>query len=151
MANVLLIYSFTLVPLLPLPSRLPDGKCKDCGVSIPPDSEVMAVISSLCVVCDSLPHLQVYPDKAARREIDSLDVYCPNRPTGCEWTGTLASVEAHVCQCAHKGVTCPNEGCGLATSSAKLELHLKECPFRHVECEFCHSKLPHHLLSVSIE
>ena len=94
--------------------------------------------------------LQVYPDKAARREIDSLEVYCPNRATGCDWTGTLASVETHTSQCPHKGVVCPNEGCGQTIAAAKLDLHLQECQFRLVECDYCHSMLPHQEVSVSV-
>ena len=91
----------------------------------------------------------MYPDKAARREIDSLEVYCPNRATGCDWTGNLASVETHTSQCPHKGVVCPNEGCGQTIAAAKLKLHLQECPFRLVECDYCHTMLPNCKLSVS--
>jgi hypothetical protein len=84
----------------------------------------------------------VYPDKAARREIDSLVVYCANRDMGCDWTGRLASLDTHTTACPHKGVTCPNEGCGQVTAVAKMDLHLVECPFRLVECDYCHSMLP---------
>ena len=83
-----------------------------------------------------------------RREIDSLEVYCPNRATGCDWTGTLASVETHTSQCPHKGVVCPSERCGQTIAAAKLELHLQECPFRLVECDYCHSMLLHQEVSV---
>jgi hypothetical protein len=112
--------------------RLPEGKCEDCGMTILPDSEV-------------------YPDKAARREIDSLVVYCANRDMGCDWTGRLASLDTHTTACPHKGVTCPNEGCGQVTAVAKMDLHLVECPFRLVECDYCHSMLPFCQLPVSVK
>lgn len=31
-----------------------------------------------------------YPDKAVQREISDLDVYCRNKPYGCNWTGRMA-------------------------------------------------------------
>ena len=129
--------------------RLPGGKCEDCGVTILPDSEVRDFLHQFSHTYSLIIRLQVYPDKAARREIDSLEVYCPNRPTGCDWTGLLSSLEAHTSQCPHKGVPCPNEGCGQVTPAAKMEHHLTECPFRLVECGYCHSTLPHCQLSVS--
>ena len=92
--------------------------------------------------------VQVYPDKAARREISALEVYCPHSSTGCDWTGPLHSVEEHAAQCPHKGVLCPNSGCGLVTTAALLDQHLEECSYREVKCRHCKTSLPFCQLAV---
>ena len=93
--------------------------------------------------------VQVYPDKAARREIGSLEVYCPHRSTGCTWTGPLSSVEEHAAHCPHKGVECSNPGCGLIMTAAMLDQHLEECSYREVKCHHCKMSLPFCQLAVS--
>ena len=115
---------------LSLPYRLPESTCRECGMSVPEGSKV-------------------YPDKAARREIASIEVYCPHRERGCDWTGRLSTAEEHAVQCRHKGVKCGNEGCGVVTSAAQLDQHLRECLFRQIECEYCQSTLPFCNLDVS--
>ena len=92
---------------------------------------------------------EVYPDKAARREIASLEVYCTNKATGCDWTGKLSEVEEHAEQCLHKGVQCTNEGCEVVTTEAQLENHLKKCPYRETHCPHCNTTLPFCALAVS--
>ena len=84
----------------------------------------------------------MYPDKAARRETSALEVYCPHSNTGCDWTGPLHSVEEHAAQCPHKGVQCPNSGCGLVTTAALLNQHLEECSYREAKCHHCMALLP---------
>jgi TNF receptor-associated factor 4 len=92
----------------------------------------------------------VYPDKAARREIGSLEVYCPHSSTGCTWTGPLSSVEEHAAHCPHKGVECSNPGCGLIMTAALLDQHLEECSYREVKCHHCQIALPFCQLAVSM-
>ena len=84
----------------------------------------------------------MYPDKAVRREISALEVYCPHSNTGCDWTGPLHSVEEHAAQCPHKRVRCPNSGCGLVTTAALLNQHLEECLYREAKCRHCMALLP---------
>ena len=91
----------------------------------------------------------MYPDKAARREIGSLEVYCPHSSTGCTWTGPLSSVEEHAAHCPHKGVECSNPGCGLIMTAALLDQHLEECSYREVKCHHCQISLPFCQLAVS--
>ena len=94
---------------------------------------------------------EVYPDKAARREIASLEVYCPHKATGCEWTGKLSAVEEHAEQCPHKGVQCTNEGCEVVTTVAQLKEHMKNCLFRETHCPHCNCTLPFCALDVSVD
>ena len=91
----------------------------------------------------------MYPDKAVRREIGSLEVYCLHRSTGCTWTGPLSSVEEHAAHCPHKGVECSNPGCGLIMTAAMLDQHLEECSYRQVKCHHCNMALPFCQLAVS--
>ena len=112
--------------------RLPEGRCNECGMSIPLGSEV-------------------YPDKAARREIASLEVCCPHNATGCQWTGKLSTVEEHADQCQHKGVQCTNKGCEVVTTVAQLEEHMKNCLFRETQCPHCNCTLPLSALEVSCD
>ena len=96
-------------------------------------------------ICSSL---QVHADKAARREIAVIEVYCPNRQTGCDWTGPLSSVEEHVAECQHQGVQCPHPGCDVTTTAAMLQQHKQECSYREVECRYCKTLLPFNKLAV---
>jgi TNF receptor-associated factor 6 len=84
----------------------------------------------------------VFEDNAAKREVLSLTVKCPNSAR-CEWLGELRESENHARSCPHEIVECPNQ-CHMTTSSLltrrDLSLHLEsECPKRMSVCEFCNS------------
>ena len=93
--------------------------------------------------------LQVYPDRAARREISELIVHCPYVDTGCQWTGRLKDVEEHALQCSFKGVKCPHNGCEVWMTTSQLEDHVSECLYRQVRCKYCGEDMQYRQLAVS--
>ena len=75
-----------------------------------------------------------------KREIKALGVKCSNMERGCEWVGTVGTLENHVATCGFTLVPCPKQ-CK-DNNEAKhflrkdLDRHLKnDCPNRHYECK----------------
>ena len=93
--------------------------------------------------------LQVYPDRAARREINELLVHCPYESADCPWTGPLREVENHSKKCSFKQVQCPHSGCKTWTTGSRMSAHIKECAYREVSCKYCSKTLPYSQLPVS--
>ena len=72
---------------------------------------------------------------------------CANTERGCQWTGTVGTLEDHTASCQFVLVPCPNKceedkGAGEFLFIRKhLEEHLKtECPKRAYECQHCGEK-----------
>ena len=94
-------------------------------------------------------HVQVYPDRAARREISELIVHCPYVDNGCPWKGKLKEMEEHALQCSFKGVKCPHNGCEAWILTSQLEAHVKECEYRQATCKYCGEDMQYNQLAVS--
>ena len=88
-------------------------------------------------------------NKGMAREVQSLQVYCPNASTGCDWVGEIGSVENHLDPgvvkssarlCQFETVVCSNKGCGEEMLRRDLAKHQNTvCRYRLVECQFCES------------
>ncbi len=102
-------------------------------------------------------------DKYFRRKVRQLNVRCPHKKSGCEWTGELGNLNHHTiscpkrpwkCQycdfesthdigtndhtpcCDNYPLPCPNQ-CEIGTvPRCQADSHLLECPLQLVECEF---------------
>jgi hypothetical protein len=81
-----------------------------------------------------------------KREIKDLPVRCSNVERGCEWEGTVGTLEQHVAKCGFTLVPCPNE-CKEMKKKVKcfmrrdLEEHLRnDCPNRDHSCQYCGKK-----------
>ena len=79
-----------------------------------------------------------------RREIDALEVRCENAWRGCQWTGTVGTLDNHTVLCQFNLVPCPNNFMENKADGDFLlmwkdvEEHLKtECPKRGYECSNC--------------
>jgi len=94
-------------------------------------------------------HVQVYPDRAARREISELIVHCPYVDNGCQWKGKLKEMEEHALQCSFKGVKCPHNGCEASIMTSQLEVHVQECEYRQATCKYCGEDMQYNQLAVS--
>ncbi len=85
-------------------------------------------------------------NKALKREINQLKVYCTFHKEGCTWEGELGDLQAHLSSdkgCSYVELDCPNE-CMLSSfletrfRRMDLEKHLKsECSLRKYKCEHC--------------
>ena len=84
---------------------------------------------------------------SGRREINALQVRCANSERGCQWTGTVGTLDDHIASCQFALVPCPNKceedkGAGeLLLIRKHLDQHLKiKCPKRAYECPHCGEK-----------
>ena len=81
-----------------------------------------------------------------KRDIRALAVKCSNEERGCDWEGTLGSLEEHVTKCEFTLIPCPNECKDDEERVQQLmrkdfASHLEtECPNRDYECEHCGEK-----------
>ena len=85
-------------------------------------------------------------NRKERNRTRDLKVYCELRSSGCEWTGPLANIEAHlsvgqeVGPCQFVQVKCPL-GCGREVGRKELGNHVEEdCPCRLQKCPYCEVK-----------
>ena len=80
-----------------------------------------------------------------KREIKALHVKCDSVAKGCEWEGTVGTLEEHVNTCGFTSVPCPKE-CKQNNTirmilKKDLEKHLTEqCVNRAYECQYCGKK-----------
>ena len=81
---------------------------------------------------------------SGRREINALQVRCANSERGCQWTGTVGTLDNHIASCQFALVPCPNKcdkdkGAGeLLLIRKHLDQHLKtKCQKRAYKCPHC--------------
>jgi hypothetical protein len=62
----------------------------------------------------------------------------------CCWTGKFADLRKHMNEeCEYRKVSCPNAGCEANDIERRhLAGHLAQCPYRLIECEYCHNSIP---------
>jgi len=89
------------------------------------------VIDKVCPICRS-DDFKAYPQLEADREINALQVYCPNKELGCGclWVGKLADLDSHLSSCE---VGC--DKCGELLPYKSFRMHIdSECP---CYCQYC--------------
>ena len=84
---------------------------------------------------------------SGRREINELQVMCASTERGCQWTGTVGTLDDHIASCQFALVPCPNKceedkGAGeLLLIRKHLDQHLRtKCTKRAYECPHCGEK-----------
>ena len=85
-----------------------------------------------------------------QRQMDCLKVYCTMRGKGCEWSGTLGQLDAHLDpdqnNCQHVDIKCPLN-CQQTIPKNKLEQHVAmECVKRDSVCQYCHFKATYEVM-----
>ena len=86
-----------------------------------------------------------------QRRILALEVCCTVKDRGCEWSGKLEDLEAHLDaktgDCEYADVTCPNE-CDQPVEKHDLSSHLtSSCPKREFTCQYCNFKATYEVVS----
>ena len=80
-------------------------------------------------------------NKALKREIDDLEIYCTKQGLGCQWVGELRALQPHIDSakgCGYVEVQCSNK-CGAKKKRKELKVHLvRQCPLRKIQCQYCH-------------
>ena len=115
--------------------------CANCRTNKP--RYFRDVRSKEIFLCIALPMYLL----SGRREINALQVRCANSERGCQWTGTVGTLDNHIASCQFALVPCPNkceEDKGaeeLLLLRKHLDQHLKtKCPKRAYECPHCGEK-----------
>ena len=78
-------------------------------------------------------------NKGLRNEINQLKIKCSNHAEGCQWTGELEALKAHLKSdkgCGFVIIRCPNR-CIRTCLRKDLDKHLSECSLRPYQCEHC--------------
>ena len=86
-----------------------------------------------------------------QRRILALEVCCTEKDRGCEWTGKLEGLEAHLDEdtgdCEYVDVECPND-CDEVVEKCNLSSHLTDsCPQREFTCQYCNFKATYEIVS----
>ena len=103
-----------------------------------------------CPSCETAEFTTLLNVKYQRR-ILALEVRCMMKDRGCEWTGKLESLEAHLDvntgDCEYVDVECPNK-CDQPVEKHNLPTHLANfCPKREFTCQYCNFKATYEVVS----
>ncbi|XP_033095314.1 TNF receptor-associated factor 3-like [Anneissia japonica] len=80
------------------------------------------------------------PDHFARKKIDNMVIFCPNKSSGCGDEFMLKELKSHLEQCPFEVVECMHKERGCVAKMARRDYmnHLKiDCHFRVVTCDHC--------------
>lgn len=84
-------------------------------------------------------HIQYFPDRFVRREIQALEVKCKFQYEGCGWEGTYGDLPSHLnaCKYAFRGMKlCPLQPLGCSNKSSmddnESRKHLQESEYNHL-------------------
>ena len=96
-----------------------------------------------CPNCQDIDLSSLFQPKFHSR-ILALEVYCSLKDRGCEWTGQLQHLDAHLDlttgDCVYVDVDCPNK-CDQKVQKCNVATHLaNHCPNRDYTCPHCSFK-----------
>uniref|UniRef100_A0A1X7U776 RING-type domain-containing protein n=1 Tax=Amphimedon queenslandica TaxID=400682 RepID=A0A1X7U776_AMPQE len=95
----------------------------------------------ICPTCRSSLEGKYFKDGRVERGIKSLEIYCTNTDSGCQWMGTIKDIDTHLNSCTYQLVPCTNE-CGEKIRRSALEIHLTDnCPKRIAQCHIASEKV----------
>ena len=117
--------------------------CKDCVDVIIQDKKP-------CPSCED-SNITSYPQVKYQRKIIALEVHCTMKNLGCEWTGQLQHLNAHLDvttgDCQYVDVECPKK-CVRKVQKRNVDTHLaNECPNRDYRCPHCNFENKYHVVS----
>ena len=129
----------------------PKYLCSACGCVAKDIQMVQCCRKQVCHSCIQ-PHLElpcpyckeedfdIVPLKKESDKIANFRVYCTEKGSGCDWTGSLKDLEDHLHKeqdgCQHSPKECPN--CHTHINRGEMTDHLrKECPKREYRCPHC--------------
>ena len=117
--------------------------CQVCITSIIEDKKP-------CPSCETVQFSTIFIVKYQRR-ILAIEVHCTMKDRGCEWTGKLEGLEAHLDvntgDCEYVDIECPNK-CDLPVEKRNLPTHLTNyCPKREFICQYCNFKATYEVVS----
>ena len=79
-------------------------------------------------------------------------VYCKNSKKGCQWKGEVFNLFNHMeSTCTKQKIKCTNFQCEEKLDRDYLNVHLPNCHWRLVKCEFCTDNLPYIAIQEHLE
>ena len=121
--------------------------CKECINNLSQSKEPCPN----CQETDLSPRLQ----PKYKAEILALRIHCSLKDRGCEWTGQLQHLDAHLDltsgDCVYVDVDCPSK-CDQKVQKCNVDTHLaNHCPNRDYTCPHCSFKATFHEVSEHFE
>ena len=103
-----------------------------------------------CPICNEAS-FKMMLDKRDQKKILTLELYCPMKSRGCEWTGQLEQLEGHMDvqsgDCLYVDIECPSH-CDQKVQKRNVQNHLsQECPLREYTCPHCNFKASYKVVS----
>ena len=70
-------------------------------------------------------------------------VFCKNKNLGCEWQGKLSDRKHHLnYECMKEIINCEfSPDCKIKDLREKIITHVKVCPYRLIQCEYCEENM----------
>ena len=104
-----------------------------------------------CPSCERSTTFSVFPNPRYERDIKNLCVCCTMKDRGCQWTGKLEQLDAHLDvetgDCEYVDIDCP-EKCGQQIQKCRLDTHIaNECPERDFVCQYCDFKATYDIVT----
>ena len=117
--------------------------CKDCISPYHHDDQP-------CPSCGEKDFV-IFLNKRDQKKILLLELYCPMKSRGCEWTGQLEQLEGHMDiqsgDCLYVDIECPSH-CDQRVQKKNVQNHLsRECPLREYTCTHCNFKASYKVVS----
>ncbi|XP_066936941.1 TNF receptor-associated factor 6-B-like isoform X3 [Clytia hemisphaerica] len=103
-----------------------------------------------CPICRrTYNNTEKHPNHTLNRIITtSMDVKCPLKDDGCEWTGKISDFKHHLCQ--YKFIKCSLEGCTEIIQRRLEGRHQKSCKHRIIVCLHCKVKIKYNEYSAHL-
>ena len=145
----------------PLPEDF-DVYCKKCGNFMQNPHQTSCCGVHLCGDCHkktgikcpscSSKQYQAFPDLVHQRRIKGLEVHCIHREKGCEWSGKLKDLSAHLNYrekkelyrryegCSYTQIRCKHDSCSSFSYHERrlLKDHEDTCIHRPATCTYCY-------------
>ena len=68
------------------------------------------------------------------RTINELNVYCPSKGRGCDFTTTIGDLNDHYKVCVYALVNCEHDGCNFMEMFEAVAIHSEKCSYRKIQC-----------------
>ena len=88
----------------------------------------------------------MFADTRAQRQIESLEIYCPNIKIGCRAVVKVSEIPRHLLRengCSFQKVKCPKK-CGREVYRSHMQYHIERtCDLRPLKCKYCAKDYPY--------
>lgn len=77
------------------------------------------------------------PSRILRDIINGIFIKCKNLIKGCEQQLRIDRIPIHNSECDYEDVCCPFANCHLIDLRKNIKLHLENCEYNKISCEYC--------------